>query len=514
MVNNSLVQEVINGRIDDLMGADLSNSVFPNEFEFIGADLTGANLSNSILKTIFFQDCILNEANLEGSNLESIYADHIDFIGANLRNTSLKNCSLLGCDLTDADFSGSNLTRATLEQSHFSGANLSLVILTQGKLEEAVLEGANLTGSDLRGANLSSVILHEANLTGANLTGANLTGADVRDAVLSGANLTGANLTDADLTGADLTGAILTGAILTRVVGMIVGGPIPRGVAFEIHNAYDKFKKNVKKYLDIIDPIVNTPNNVYETINIVDYIQPKLQKYIQDHFSGEETPVLMGKLNAVLERFRSASEISNLSENKIVVGKTVDFVIKQPDEFIDFYIRAFIQDCYHAYNSQDNSMSCVKGILERFTLVIADAALAVCPDEECDNEVYVKLLKLFGKKVDLNEMTQLWANTHLESDSIKNMSKEERKQHYISFVKSKFEEAGLFDETADKKIKEEADKIEYVFETLEFGGSKNKKRKTMKKKTNKRKTIKKGKKNKTIKKGTKRKTIKRRNRKF
>ena len=128
-------------------------------------------------------------------------------------------------------------------------------------------------------------------------------------------------------------------------------------------------------------------------------------------------------------------------------------------------------------------MSCVKGILERFYLLIGDTAFALCP-ETCENETYEKLKKLFNKKIDKNELTQEWANTYLESDEIRDLSVENRKKHYISFMVEKYKEADLYDDTIKEEIQKEADTFEYAFTNLAFGGKK-KKRRTIKKKNNK-----------------------------
>ena len=46
---------------------------------------------------------------------------------------------------------------------------------------------------------------------------------------------------------------------------------------------------------------------------------------------------------------------------------------------------------------------------------------------------------------------------------------EERKQHYIDYIKNKYKKIGTLDETVKQKIEDEANNIKYVFETLAFG---------------------------------------------
>ena len=240
--------------------------------------------------------------------------------------------------------------------------------------------------------------------------------------------------------------------------------------ANQIHRASEKI--NLDKYLQIIN--VNTDSDYGD---ITDYVTSKFTPLINRLFSNipiEEDRIspkdqAIFELNSILNRL-NLDEYSRVPKNIYIIGKTVDFVLKQPDEFIEFYINAFIQDCYNAY--QNGQMSCVGGIVERFYMIIGDAAYAMCPDETCDNPTYVELLTLFDKKLDKNELTQEWAETYLESDEIKNMSKSDRKQHYIDFMKSKYKELYMLDETNENLINKEADNLDYVFESLQFGGKK------------------------------------------
>lgn len=238
-------------------------------------------------------------------------------------------------------------------------------------------------------------------------------------------------------------------------------------VPFEVHRAAGKI--NLDKYLEII----GSEEKNYQ--NIVEYVKSKFVPYINENFGPNEPPQMIEKLNKILARFSSATELSQKPANIKMIGNTVDFVFKQPKEFIDFYIRAFIQDCYHAYPYEGEAgMSCVAGILERFYMILGDATFSICPDGNCDNNKYVELLKLFNKHIDKNELTQEWANTYLESEELRSLKPHERKQHYINFMKQKYSHADMLDENTEKIINDEADNLESadVFEKLQFGGKK------------------------------------------
>jgi hypothetical protein len=150
-------------------------------------------------------------------------------------------------------------------------------------------------------------------------------------------------------------------------------------------------------------------------------------------------------------------------------------------------------------------------------MIVGDAAFSMCPDEEhCDvpnKEIYLKLLILFNKRANKNAFTHEWSERYLESPEIINMLPEDRKKHYIHFMKSKYREVGLLNDNAELLIQEEANRLDYVFKNLQFGGGNNKtKRRNNKTKRNKTKRNK-TKRNKTKRNKTNRNKTRRRNNK-
>jgi hypothetical protein len=260
-----------------------------------------------------------------------------------------------------------------------------------------------------------------------------------------------------------------------------------RNEAVEIHRAAAKI--NLVKYLELIEI---TPDYG----NIIEYVKSLFIPYISDNFV-EEREQMIQKLNSILSKI-SQTLTEDVSKRNLI-GKTVDFVFKQSKRFIDFYIKTIIQDCYHAYTGE-HGMSCVNGILERFYMIVGDSVFAVCPDGDCDNPVYKELLELFNKHIDKNTLTQEWANLFLESEELKQMNKDQRKGHYINFMRQKYMAADMLDEHTEMIIREEALALEetLVFDKLEFGGKKRKrstKRKRSIKKTRstkRKRSIKKG----------------------
>jgi uncharacterized protein YjbI with pentapeptide repeats len=418
-----------------------------------------------------------------------------------LNETDLEGCNFNGATLDDMNFSGKRLSNAT-----FAYASMKNVILsTRDDPMEDELEDIDFGFADLTGVQAVGIYFHVyANMQSTNLTGANLSHADLADV----------GFVDTDLTNADLTGANLQSADLSRVSSMrgtnlldiqtdrftefplnMTGAiNVPAGlnagqededdelvmmhdgdheaIAYEIHNIFKKI--DIGGYQKII-----TEGTTHGPNLSVDEITHQFKNIITAVFAEHEKASSTKKLEAIMTRLKNSVELEASGSQKLV-SDTTKFVATQPKEFQDFYLHAFIQDCYHAYASESGEplpdgqgMSCVKGIVERFIWIVGDAAQAMCTDA-CTNPVYEKLLDVFGKrKLDKNELTQEWNETVLETPEFQNketMTKEQVKQSYLDFMKKKYVAAGLWIPNTQRMVEEEADKLEYAFESRMFGG--------------------------------------------
>jgi hypothetical protein len=282
-----------------------------------------------------------------------------------------------------------------------------------------------------------------------------------------------------------------------------------RGIAYEVHNSWERFKnEKLEKYLNVINEHVSSDDK-YKNIDIVDYVKQKMNDFILNNFEETDKQQSFDQLEVVLNKF-NLCEIPRKTENKILIGKSIDFIFEQPKELIQSYISTFIYDNYNAYSGGIDNSSCANGILERFVLIVGDAVFIYCSfseNEKCkDGKLYNKILNVFNKIFDKNELTKEWSDKYLESDELKNMTKEQRKEHYIHFMIQNAKNNELYDENIDKIIRDEAEQLDYVFETLAFGGKKRIKKRI------KRRTLKRNKQNTKSKgKNKKKKTMKRRN---
>jgi hypothetical protein len=255
--------------------------------------------------------------------------------------------------------------------------------------------------------------------------------------------------------------------------------PIQRGLAFEIHDAADKINKD--KYYELLQ--IDLPKEHYASIDMVEYIKGQFR-----HIIREKMPEKEATLDAILDKAKDL-----INANKVFVGRTVDFVMKQSDDFKELYLSSFILDCAEAYDGGHDTMSCAKGIFERINMSLIPPLTAISfqcdetPHEDCVK--YKNLFRLLTQTINMQDIIKEWAN----KPDIQDMSAEERKEDLIAFITSKYVELGMTPPT--EMIQAKADELDYVFKDLAWGRRKH---------GTKRRTRKHGTKRRTRKHGTKR----------
>jgi hypothetical protein len=253
--------------------------------------------------------------------------------------------------------------------------------------------------------------------------------------------------------------------------------------AVQVHRFYSDI--NIPRYLSIIgashkDGYGDTKG---ECIN---YIKSIMKGYLETKRSDDLARIanLLSRLDAIFERLENC-DILESAEKRDIVGATIDFVMKQPDDFIYGYIIEYINSSYIGYN--DGEMSCVGGIFERIVTCVLDIAFDVCQTAPSCPPIYKTILETC--LADLNSVAQNWERSEnitpagLARSAIQDVD-ERARQRRESFITTCINaRRGL---TSIEKIEEYADKIEYVFRgdgPVAFGYKKKSKRKNTKKKS-------------------------------
>jgi len=268
-------------------------------------------------------------------------------------------------------------------------------------------------------------------------------------------------------------------------------GQQPRGLAFEIHEKFAKILSKKNEYLAIINqPPIDFPMNFFYS-----YIQNSFETHIENLFPGDNEK--LNQFNTAFERIKN-----RIPENlKQLILDSIDFVFSQDDDFIKEYIKIFLDESCRAYTGPNplNNLSCLNGIIERFVTAVGGAVQVLCV-AGCENEIYQKLDKLFNPKFDIREAASEWWNTIAETEEIQLLTKEQRKESFITFLRNKAIELDNYDAVIEQQIIDYANEIDNSFENLALGGSR-KPKKT--RKTRKARKTRKSKKSKQVKKSKK-----------
>jgi hypothetical protein len=279
------------------------------------------------------------------------------------------------------------------------------------------------------------------------------------------------------------------------------------GIAYEVHNAYDEI--DMHEYLTIIGKTITDKNNHLYTKEITNYVFQNFEKKIKELFPENEQKQLIIQLKAILNKSRAYINHQN-DDIKIQIGKTVDYVLQQEDEFIKSYLELFIETCYNAYpdSKPGEGISCPKGIRERIFMILGQVLFLI------QNPKRDELLnKVFGDNIlDPLELLKEWNNTwnEFKKDKDENDTSEknpdwngkiwkktpvnQRRINFKAFMRNRL--TGYKDSNRRSKVIDElAEANEYVFENVfdpdvTFGGAiggaigggrRRKKRKTLKK---------------------------------
>jgi hypothetical protein len=275
----------------------------------------------------------------------------------------------------------------------------------------------------------------------------------------------------------------------------------PGGVAHEIHNAFDNFKIN--KFMEIINTSIGSNNNFK---NRESPLKPLIDNIKTNaNLSASKKRELTQKITRIFDTIRQYGDYNRKLGN---ITACIQYVLMQPQEFIDTYIDIFITDCLKAY-STGRQESCIKGMYERIYYSFRDTVAAMCLDQmqgigeaPLCKPVYIELFECFYETWPkegpggLNEMLQEWYG---DGKAVSALSPENRIESFVDFVRNKINNEMRF-KLAEISIRD------YAGSDLNamFGGRR-------RKRSNNKKTVKR-RKNKTVKKkrGSKKRSVKKR----
>lgn len=150
------------------------------------------NLSGYDLRDVF---------DLKSYPLTAVKATEANFMRQNLKRAELQSgifdrTNFRDCLLNEADMRGSNFKYAQFARADLSGAKLCPLVFQNNDGPERLMR---------------------VDMSGASLIYAGLSDCDLRDVIFMGADLSGAIIRDSDLRRADFTGAILNGTVFENV---------------------------------------------------------------------------------------------------------------------------------------------------------------------------------------------------------------------------------------------------------------------------------------------------------
>ncbi len=302
-----------------------------------------------------------------------------------------------------------------------------------------------------------------------------------------------------------------------RKIGNVTAQPQPvvrppppptAGVAFEIHNAFNNFK--FEKFMDIIRKNSNFNNNSNfknrdAPLKFTDIVR-KNSNFNNSNFKNRDAPLqpLIDNINAnpnlspkkkaelagkIKRIFTTLRQYSNYEPNINNIMDCIQYVLMQPQNFIDNYINTFITDCLKAY-ATGSEESCIKGMYERVYLSFRDTVSIICLDQIqgtgaaplCKPE-YIEIFDCFYENIPNVLLNEYFKDWHEDRGKVaENLSDEAKIEDFVNYVRGKINNVVRFRQ-AERSIREYAETT--IINTI-FGGRSQLKRekKTVKRRKN------------------------------
>jgi len=207
---------------------------------------------------------------------------------------------------------------------------------------------------------------------------------------------------------------------------------------------------------DTINLIINT---ISETRETKEELKARIKKIYDERLKGLKY-----------------SEKSPLLRDSII--NSLEYVKKQPNDFKQMYVEAFVKDCVHAYEGSDG-MTCAAGALERIIFSLVPA----CKTDP-ENPDYITLIIIISGPELIIQSIQDWYKSHnstnQDNDIFHSKTPIEKKADLKQYL---FELYPGLPGLIDKLIISHADSIGYDTDDFTYGG---KRRRNSRKRRNRR----------------------------
>ncbi len=152
----------------------------------------------------------------------------------------------------------------------------------------------------------------------------------------------------------------------------------PRGVAFEIHDAFYKINKGkLFEFMERQIPNLRVQFNAApKNPEFGEYVIQSLRNLYEElpgniQANRNRKQQALTHLESFSERLKS---VNYNDETRKIIFYALEFTKQQPAEFKNEYIKNFSYDCALAYGARENPISCTKGIMERILTTLTPSS--------------------------------------------------------------------------------------------------------------------------------------------
>jgi uncharacterized protein YjbI with pentapeptide repeats len=415
--------------------ANLSESSFENA-TFENVNFTNANLSNAHLKNCYIFNCTFTDVNLSGAIFgNDSRIENSNFERAILTNAIIDQCYIKNCIFNNANFINASISLTSILISQFNHSSFDTA-----RLYKDIFINLNFNNSTInkvgsidtmliRGCTFNNVVMEPLQNDATNFIDAiqlnNRNGMIlnsfnramptspfeikmfIRDN--DGYALDGYSEDDEDIDNEDMNNEVMMNnenmmndEDMMNNEDEMFNLDMDEDEMFNLEHAQDIHREaNVfnpikTRFIEILEnAFPNAPDITMQQIGDL------MVKHVNEDTSGEfdYKPEIIRQINAVITRgnINMREVYGNNSETPKLIKYSMTYLFTLPKDIITYYIKAFANDCYMAYNAAEGEgISCAAGIHERIYLTMRDVILILSSMEEKCDETCIELAKLLN----------------------------------------------------------------------------------------------------------------------